>query len=88
MVLLKDLDINLLVAAGGTAIISGFGTISSISIGNSGSGYRSGIQTTVNVGVGTSSTGTGNIEFVGVASISNGHIVSVAITNPGRFHTY
>ena len=77
-----------LVSAGGTAIISGFGTISSISIGNSGSGYRSGIQTTVNVGVGTSSTGTGNIQFVGVASISNGHIVSVAITNPGTGYTH
>jgi hypothetical protein len=77
-----------LVAAGGTAIISGFGTISSISIGNSGSGYRSGIQTTVNVGVGTSSTGTGNIEFIGTAAISGGHIVSIAITNPGTGYTH
>jgi hypothetical protein len=33
-----------LVSAGGTAIVSGLGTISSISIGNSGSGYRSGFQ--------------------------------------------
>ena len=77
-----------LVSAGGTAIISGFGTISSISIGNSGSGYRSGIQTTVNVGVGTSSTGSGNIEFIGTAAISGGHIVSVAITNPGTGYTH
>ena len=76
-----------LISAGGTAIISGFGTISSISIGNTGSGYRSGIQT-VNVGVGTSSTGTGNIQFVGVATISNGHITGVAITNPGVGFTH
>ena len=76
-----------LVAAGGTAIISAAGTVSSISIGNSGSGYRSGIQTTVNVGVGTSSTGTPNIEFIGTAAISGGHIVSVAITNPGTGYT-
>ncbi len=76
-----------LVSAGGTAIISGLGTISSISIGNSGSGYRSGIQTFVNVGVGTSSTGTGNIEFIGTAAISGGNIVSVAITNPGSGYT-
>ena len=76
-----------LISAGGTAIISGFGTISSISIGNSGSGYRSGIQT-VNVGVGTSSTGTGNIQFVGVATISNGNIIGVAITNPGIGFTH
>ena len=77
-----------LVSAGGTAVISGFGTVLSVSIGNSGSGYRSGIQTTVNVGVGTSSTGTGNIEFIGTAAISGGHIVSVAITNPGTGYTH
>ena len=76
-----------LISAGGTAIVSGLGTISSISIGNSGSGYRVGIQTVVNVGVGTSSTGTGNIEFIGTAAISGGHIVSVAITNPGTGYT-
>ena len=76
-----------LVSAGGTAIISGLGTISSISIGNSGSGYRVGIQTIVNVGVGTSSLDTGNIEFIGTAAISGGHIVSVAITNPGSGYT-
>ena len=76
-----------LISAGGTAVVSAAGTIESISIGNSGSGYRSGIQTTVNVGVGTSSTGTGNIEFIGTAAISGGHIVSVAITNPGTGYT-
>jgi len=76
-----------LISAGGTAVISGLGTISSISIGNSGSGYRVGIQTIVNVGVGTSSTGTGNIQFIGTAAISGGNIVSVAITNPGSGYT-
>ena len=75
-----------LVAAGGTAVVSGLGTIQSISIGNSGSGYRSGIQT-VNVGVGLSATGTPSIEFVGTAVISNGNVVSVAITNPGTGYT-
>ena len=76
-----------LVAAGGTATVSGLGTISSISIGNSGSGYRSGIQTIVNVGVQTLSTSTPNIEFIGTAAISNGNIVSIAITNPGTGYT-
>ena len=74
-------------AAGGTAVVSGLGTISSISIGNSGSGYRAGIQTVVNVGVGTSSTGIPNIEFIGTAAISGGNIVSIAITNPGTGYT-
>ena len=71
-----------LVSAGGTAVVSSAGTITSITIGNSGSGYRSGIQT-VNVGVYTSSTGRTGIEFIGTAAVSNGHVVSVAITNPG-----
>jgi hypothetical protein len=83
-----------LVSAGGTAIVSVAGTISSISIGNSGSGYRSSIQTlsgiatvTVRVGVATSSTGTPNIEFIGTAAVSRGNIVSIAITNPGIGYT-
>ena len=71
-----------LISAGGTAIVSSAGTITSISIGNTGSGYRSGIQT-VNVGVYTSSIGRTGIEFIGTAAVSNGRIVSVAITNPG-----
>jgi hypothetical protein len=76
-----------LVSAGGTAVVSGLGTITSISIGNTGSGYRAGIQTIVNVGVQTLSTGVPNIEFIGTAAISGGHIVSVAITNPGAGYT-
>jgi hypothetical protein len=76
-----------LVSAGGTAVVSTAGTISAISIGNSGSGYRVGIQTIVNVGVQTSSTGTPNIEFIGTASVSNGHIIDVTITNPGSGYT-
>jgi len=76
-----------LVAAGGTVVVSGLGTISSVSIGNSGSGYRSGIQTVVNVGVQTLSTGAPNIEFIGTAAISGGNIVSIAITNPGTGYT-
>ena len=76
-----------LVAAGGTAVVSASGTISSISIGNSGSGYRAGIQTTVRVGVTTIGIGTVGIQFIGTASVSNGNIVSVAITNPGIGYT-
>jgi hypothetical protein len=76
-----------LVAAGGTAVVSTAGTISSIAIGRTGSGYRSGIQTVVNVGVQTSSEGNVNLEFIGTAAISGGHIVSIAITNPGTGYT-
>ena len=75
-----------LVSAGGTATVSIAGTISAISIGNSGSGYRGGVQI-VNVGVSTSTIENTSIEFIGTATISGGHIVSVAITNPGVGYT-
>jgi len=75
-----------LVSAGGTAVVSIAGTIQSISIGNSGSGYRSGAQT-VRVGVGTSSTRTPNIQFIGTAAVQNGRVVSIAVTNPGIGYT-
>jgi hypothetical protein len=76
-----------LVSAGGTAIVSIAGTIQSISIGNSGSGYRYTSQPIVRVGIQTLSTGTPNIEYIGVASVINGNVVSVAITNPGSGYT-
>ena len=76
-----------LIGAGGTAVVSGLGTISSVSIGNSGSGYRVGFQT-VNVSVGTSSLGSGNFVSIGTAVVNNnGNIVSIAITNPGVGYT-
>ena len=77
-----------LVSAGGTVNVSIAGTVSSISIGNSGSGYRSGIQTTVNVAVTTSSTGIPNLEFIGTATVSGGIVVGVDITNPGSGYTF
>ena len=76
-----------LIGAGGTANVSGLGTITSVSIGNSGSGYRVGVQT-VNVSVATSSLDSGNFVSIGTAVINNtGNIVSIAITNPGVGYT-
>ena len=71
-----------LVSAGGTGVVSGLGTISSVSIGNSGSGYRSGVQTSVNVSVALTE-GYPPVQTLGIATISNGHVIGVAITNPG-----
>ncbi|MGA1048832.1 MAG: hypothetical protein ACO3UU_12560, partial [Minisyncoccia bacterium] len=76
-----------LVSAGGTAIVSFSGTIQSISIGNSGSGYRSGIQTNINVGVKTENLETSSIHFIGTASVIDGNVVGVSITNPGSGYT-
>lgn len=72
-----------LVSAGGTAVVSGLGTISSISIGNSGSGYRSGVST-IFVGV---RTDTSNLEIIGQAVISDGNVTDITITNPGSGYT-
>ena len=68
-----------LVAAGGTAIISAGGTVSSVSIGNSGSGYRVGLQTNILVRAVTSS----GITTIGKANVSAGLVTSVTITSGG-----
>ena len=65
-----------LVAAGGTAIVSAAGTIESVSIGNSGSGYRVGLQTNILV----KARGSSGIVTIGKANVSNGLVTSVAIT--------
>ena len=74
-----------LVAAGGTVTVSIAGTIASIGIGTSGSGYRAGIQT-VTVGIQTESMGAAGITSVGVAAVSNGQVTGVTITNPQCFY--
>ena len=68
-----------LVAAGGTAIVSSAGTITSVSIGNSGSGYRVGLQTNILVKAITSS----GVTTIGQANVSAGLVTSVTITNGG-----
>ena len=68
-----------LVAAGGTAIVSSAGTISSVSIGNSGSGYRVGLQTNILVKAITSS----GVTTIGAANVTAGLVTSVTITNGG-----
>ena len=68
------------VAAGGTVTVAAGGTIKSISIGNTGSGYRAGIQT-VNVGIQTLSRVGTNVIGIGTAQITTGHITGIAVTN-------
>ena len=75
-----------LVAAGGTAVVSAAGTITSVSIGNSGSGYRSGIQTNVSVGVQLPDLSGTTIVPIGIASVADGHVTSVAITTDRVFY--
>ena len=68
-----------LVAAGGTAIVSAAGTVESVSIGNSGSGYRVGLQTNILV----RARGSSGIVTIGKANVSAGLVTSVTITNGG-----
>ena len=72
-----------LVAAGGTVSVSAAGTVTTVSIANSGSGYRSGVQL---VSVGVRPTGGSSLVPIGTATISNGNIVGVAVTNPQVFY--
>ncbi len=74
-----------LVCAGGTSIVSVAGTIQSISIGYSGSGYRANYQV-VKVGVQTYNSSS-SVEYIGIATIQNGNVTGVAITNPGFGYT-
>ena len=74
-----------LVSAGATVLVSAAGTVTEVSIGNSGSGYRSGLQT-VAVGIQTRNLNGTNITNIGIATISDGHIIGVALTNPQVFY--
>ena len=81
-----------LVAAGATIRFASSGIVTSVSIGNTGSGYRVvpgpvtgigtrvGIATEVKVGVALSNTGTPSIQYIGTAAVVNGSIVSIAVT--------
>jgi len=86
-------DVNALIVTGNdpvaaaiTAVVSAAGTISSLSIGDGGSGYTGSSVTlsiaapkSIGVGVGTTATAT--------ASITSGIITAVSITNPGFGYT-
>ena len=76
-----------LVSAGGTVGIgTSTGKVLFVSIGNSGSGYRAGIQTVVNVAIQTESFSGAGVFSIGTAAVSDGHVTSVAITTDRVFY--
>ena len=76
-----------LIPAAATATVDGNGTITSINITNPGSGYRSGIQTNIFVGVTTDWPSQREVENVGFATAVDGQITGIAVTNPGVGYT-
>lgn len=76
-----------LIGAGATATVDGNGTITSINITNPGSGYRSGIQTNIFVGVTTDYPPQREVDIVGYATATDGQITGIALTNPGIGYT-
>jgi hypothetical protein len=84
---IEGLGYQPLVAAGGSAAVSTAGTITSISIGYSGSGYRSGIGQTVNVSIQQESLDGTDIVAIGTATIgATGSLTGVAVTNSQVFY--
>jgi len=72
------------ISAAATAIVSGLGTISSISISNGGSGYT--IAPVVTIGSTSQSVGLGTTATA-VASITAGVVTSVTLSNVGTGYT-
>ena len=65
-----------LISAGASCFVSGGGTITSIEIGNPGSGYRVGAQT-VQVGIITTNVGFSTVINIGTATVQNGEVVAI-----------
>jgi hypothetical protein len=74
-----------LVAAGATATINGFGAISVISIGNTGSGYRELVQKEIIISAFNPVTGTSST--IGIATAFDGHIIGYRLDSPGTAYT-
>ncbi len=76
-----------LIGAAATATLDGSGNITAMTITNPGSGYRSGIQTNIFVGVTTDWSQQREVQNVGFASAVDGQITGIAITNPAIGYT-
>jgi len=70
--------------AAGTAVVSGFGTISSVTISDGGVGYTTAtVSFGSTIGVGTTTRAFGNVSIS-----AGGTVTGVAITSPGVGYTY
>ena len=82
----KGFGYQSLVSAAGTVTVSSAGTINSINISNAGGGYRTGIQTNIEVYIREESVDLSNKVAIGTALVTRGRVTGVAVTNSQVFY--
>ena len=82
----KGFGYQSLVSAAGTATVSSAGTISAINVSNAGGGYRTGIQTNIEVYIRQETVESGNKVAIGTALVTRGRVTGVAVTNSEVFY--
>tara|TARA_B100001094_G_scaffold231341_1_gene226124 strand:+ start:10610 stop:23908 length:13299 start_codon:yes stop_codon:yes gene_type:complete len=82
----KGFGYQSLVSAAGTATVSSAGTISAINVSNVGGGYRTGIQTNINVYIREETVEASSKVAIGTALVTRGRVTGVAVTNSEVFY--
>lgn len=82
----KGFGYQSLVSAAGTATVSSAGTISAINISNVGGGYRTGIQTNIEVYIREETVESSSKVAIGTALVTRGRVTGVAVTNSDVFY--
>tara|TARA_B100000745_G_scaffold255686_1_gene178407 strand:- start:10143 stop:22226 length:12084 start_codon:yes stop_codon:yes gene_type:complete len=82
----KGFGYQSLVSAGATATVSSAGTISAINITAAGGGYRTGIQTNIEVYISEETVEASSKVAIGTALVTRGRVTGVAVTNPQVFY--
>ena len=82
----KGFGYQSLVSAAGTATVSSAGTISAINVSNAGGGYRTGIQTNIEVYIREETIESSNKVAIGTALVTRGRVTGVAVTNSQVFY--
>jgi hypothetical protein len=82
----KGFGYQSLVSAAGTATVSSAGTISAINVSNAGGGYRTGIQTNIEVYIREETVESSNKVAIGTALVTRGRVTGVAVTNSQVFY--
>ena len=82
----KGFGYQSLVSAGATATVSSAGTISAVNITAAGGGYRTGIQTNIEVYIREETVEASNKVAIGTALVTRGRVTGVAVTNSQVFY--